>query len=89
MKYFLMVLQLIPALIEVIKAIEAAIPGRNQGEQKLAAIREIVETTFAEGIKLWPMLADVIATLVALFNKTGVEEFQKKEPPPVVPLTGV
>ena len=66
------VLSLIPALIQAIKAIEEAIPGEGKGEQKLAAIREIIETVHDGASALWPTLAKVIATLVATFNKTGV-----------------
>ena len=43
MNTVVMILQLLPALITAIKAIEDAIPGSGQGEQKLAAVRAILE----------------------------------------------
>lgn len=72
--------KLLPVLIEVIKAVEAAIPGQGEGEKKLAAVRAILETVsdFVGGDTLnqiWPALEKVIAALVALFNKTG--QFEK------------
>lgn len=64
--------KLIPALIELIKAIEEAIPGQGKGEQKLAAVRAIVEQTYEKGVDAWPSLEKVISVLVGLFNATGV-----------------
>lgn len=71
------VTQLIPLLIQAIKAIEEAIPGKGRGEQKLAAVREILESAaeFAGGNalkELWPIIQRVVASLVSLFNSTGV-----------------
>jgi len=66
------VLSLIPALVDAIKAIEEAIPGRGKGEQKLAAIRQIIEATYDRAADLWPYVERTITTLVSLFNTTGV-----------------
>jgi len=72
MKVFLMVMQIIPALIAAMRAIEEAIPGQGKGEEKLTAIREIVEVSHEEAGVIWPILEKVIARLVAVFNRTGV-----------------
>lgn len=66
------VLSLIPALVDAIKAIEEAIPGQGKGEQKLAAIRQIIEATYDRATDLWPYVERTITTLVGLFNATGV-----------------
>jgi capsid protein len=73
------VAQLLPAIIEAIGAIEAAIPQSGQGAQKLAMVREIVEAafesvqdasvTFAE---VWPAIQRLVAKLVTAFNGLGV-----------------
>ena len=68
-------LQLLPAIITAIKAIEEAIPGKGQGEAKLAAIREILESVSGQAAVLWPYVEKSISVLVGLFNATGV--FQK------------
>ena len=68
-------LQLLPAIITAIKAIEDAIPGKSQGEMKLAAIREILEAVSGQVTALWPYIEKAISVLVGLFNATGV--FQK------------
>ena len=64
------ILQIIPALIATIKAIEAAIPGAGQGEAKLAAIRESLEVADAKAAEIWPKVQAVVGIFVALFNKT-------------------
>lgn len=66
------ILNLLPALITAIRAIEDAIPGAGQGEQKLAAVRGILEAVDASATKLWPQISGVIGVLVGLFNSTGV-----------------
>lgn len=65
------ILQLLPAIITAIKAIEEAIPGKGQGEMKLAAIREILESVSGQVSSLWPFIEKAISVLVSLFNKTG------------------
>ena len=66
------ILNLLPALITAMKAIEEAIPGQGKGEDKLAAIRAILEATNSQVGTLWPTIQTVIGVLVSLFNKTGV-----------------
>ena len=68
-------LQLLPAIITAIRAIEEAIPGKGQGEMKLAAIREILESVSGQVSALWPFIEKAISVLVGLFNTVGV--FQK------------
>ena len=71
MSALLAILNLLPAIINAIKAIEAAIPGQGQGEAKLAALREILETADETTKTLWPKLQPIVGTLVKLFNATG------------------
>lgn len=65
------ILQLLPAIITAIRAIEEAIPGKGQGELKLAALREILESVSGQVSSLWPYIEKAISVLVSLFNKTG------------------
>ena len=71
MNTVVMIFQLIPALIQAMRAIEDAIPGGGQGEQKLAAVRQILEAVDAGVAKFWPQIQTTIGVLVGLFNSTG------------------
>lgn len=64
-------LQLLPAIIIAMKALEEAIPGKGQGEMKLAAIREILESTSGQVQMIWPYVEKAISVLTTIFNKTG------------------
>jgi prophage DNA circulation protein len=72
MQNIVIILQLIPALITALKAIEEAIPGSGQGEQKLAAVRGMLEVIDGSISNLWPQISGVIGVMVNLFNATGV-----------------
>ena len=72
MQNIVIILQLIPALITALKAIEEAIPGSGKGEQKLSAIRGILEAVDGSITSLWPQISSVISVLVTLFNNTGI-----------------
>ncbi len=74
MQNIVIIFQLIPALIAALKAIEDAIPGSGMGEQKLAAVRAMLEVIDGSVSKLWPQISGVIGVLVSLFNATGVFE---------------
>jgi hypothetical protein len=72
MKTLLFIMQLIPTLIELIKALEAVIPVGGQGKEKLEAIRKIIESTYDGAKEVWPVIEKAIEAIVTLFNKTGV-----------------
>ena len=72
MQNLVIILQLIPALITALKAIEDAIPGSGMGEQKLSAVRAMLEVIDGSISKLWPQISGVIGVLVNLFNNTGI-----------------
>lgn len=77
--YVRVVLSLLPALIDAIKAIEAAFPASGQGSLKLELVRSIVEQAYNAGIgalakfeDIWPVLQKTIASLVTFMNTSGV-----------------
>lgn len=72
MNYVVTIFQLIPAIIAAMKAIEEAIPGSGTGEQKLAAIRGMLEAVDGSYKNMWPQISGVVSVLVGLFNSTGV-----------------
>jgi hypothetical protein len=76
MQNIIIIFQLVPAIIAALKAIEEAIPGQGQGELKLTAVRQMLEAVDGGIGKLWPQISGVVASLITLFNATGV--FGKK-----------
>jgi hypothetical protein len=66
------ILLVLPFLIEAIKALEEAIPGQGKGEQKLAAIRGIIEASYEHASSIMPVVEKVIKVLVDTLNATGV-----------------
>lgn len=75
MQNVILILKLLPAIIEAIKAIENSLPGQTAGEAKLALLREILEAVDQSTQQLWPAISKVVEVLVKAFNTTGV--FQK------------
>ncbi len=65
------VLKLLPAIIAAIRAMEEALPGVGRGEQKLAAVREIMESLDVGVANIWPQISGVIAIIVKLMNANG------------------
>lgn len=71
-------LELIPILTAMIRAIEEAVPGQGAGEAKLAAVRTMLEGAYKTGSdlsvtfdQLWSVMQPTIGALVMAFNATG------------------
>jgi len=71
------VLELLPAIIAAIKAIEELLPESNKGAEKLALVREIITSTGDEASKNWPLIESTINKLVGFFNKLGIFKTSK------------
>jgi hypothetical protein len=72
MKTFLTIVGMVPALIQLLKGIEEAIPTTGLGAEKLAAVKAIIEATCDGATTLWPAIEKTINALVGLFNAGGV-----------------
>jgi len=70
MKYALMFLQMIPAIITAIKEIEAFLPSSGFGKEKLASIRDSLSKIFKEIDAVWPAIETLVGALVKLANET-------------------
>lgn len=66
------ILNLIPAIITAMKALEEAVPGKDLGGEKSAAIKNILEATNSQIGTYWPIIQKAIDVLAAFFNRTGV-----------------
>ena len=73
------IVELLPLVIQIIKQVEAEIPGQGKGEAKLAAVRAILEGAYSIasdlGVALsdlWPALEKTISGIVGAFNTAGI-----------------
>jgi len=76
-------LQLLPIIIEAIKAIEAAMPAGGNGAAKMEVIKTTVQSamTVADQAEhtfeaVWPTISAMSSGVVSLFNAVGL--FTKK-----------
>jgi hypothetical protein len=72
-----LIVQLLPIIIDAVKAIEAAIPAAGQGSVKLETVKNLVMsvadiTQDVDSKNLSSAIEKVIGLVVTLLNKTGV-----------------
>lgn len=73
-----LILSLLPMILEVVRAIEAALPEGGNGAAKLALVRQAIEAgysvatdTAASFEAMWPAIEKTVGAVVALFNTVG------------------
>ncbi len=72
MKKALIILQMIPALIEVIKAVESALPEGGKGKEKLALVKDMLSEAYGGINEVWPALEKIVARFVEFANAMGL-----------------
>lgn len=77
MKVALMVLQMFPLIVSVIKSLEEIFPVPGAGKEKLEIIKTMLESTYGDIKDIWPVLEKLIAKVVAAANALGI--FKKSE----------
>lgn len=66
------IIQLIPLILQLVKAVEENIPESGKGKDKLAFIRSVLTEAYPQISELWGIIEKIIASTVALYNATGV-----------------
>jgi hypothetical protein len=74
MSTLLLILQIFPALIKTIFAIEEALPQGGVGKEKLGMIRSVMETSYAGVSDIWPSVEKVIGVVVNTMNVIGAKK---------------
>lgn len=64
-------IQMILAVIEIVKLVEKLIPESGQGANKLSLVRQLAEQAVGDVTNVWPTLESVIAAFVKLANLAG------------------
>lgn len=82
MKYIVLALQLFPAILAAVKAVEAQIALPKSGSEKLELVTGVVEEAFAsitDGMKedysresVTRLVVGIIGRIVAVFNRLGI-----------------
>ena len=65
-------LQIIMAVIELVKVVEKLMPEGGQGAAKLALVRSIVEQAVGDVSAVWPQIEQVVGVFVKVANATGM-----------------
>lgn len=74
----LIVMQLVPAIIQAMQAVEAALPQAGNGAKKMQAVIDMIVAVESGASSLVPQLQAIIPVLVKLFNDSGM--FKKTAP---------
>lgn len=77
MKTLVMILQILPALIEAVKAVEGAWPEGGEGKRKLGLILGVLDDVPDDLSSLIPVVEKTVARIVQFFNALKV--FEKPE----------
>ncbi len=72
MKNVLVILQMIPALIEIIKKVEDVLPDGGKGKEKLALVKDIISEAYDGVSEIWPALESIVAKFVEFANTVGL-----------------
>jgi len=64
-------IQMILAVIELVKLVEKLIPESGQGASKLALVRQMAEQAIGDVSAVWPQMEQVIGVFVKLANLAG------------------
>lgn len=74
-----LVLSLLPLIIDVVKAVETAMPASGQGANKLALVHDVLQEAYNAGTgavakfeDVWPVLQNTVTSVVTFFNTTGL-----------------
>jgi hypothetical protein len=65
------ILGLIPTLISLVTAIEAAFPSGGNGALKLAFVKNSLCEIDASAGQYWPVLSKIVSAIVTIKNSTG------------------
>jgi len=72
------VLELLPAILKAIGALEEALPESGKGKVKLDIIKATVESAYEKGVNvlasfdaIWPTIESIVGKVVGIYNAIG------------------
>ena len=67
-----LILQIIPIILEIIKAVESQIPESGMGKEKLQFIKDVLMSTIPQVEEILGVVEKIVSSAVTLYNSTGV-----------------
>lgn len=64
-------IQILLTVIELVKVVEAAVPEKGKGAEKLALVRKMLEEAVDVAQEYWPSIEKAIALFVKMANIAG------------------
>jgi hypothetical protein len=68
----MIVVQLIPAVIEIVKTVESMFPIPGAGKEKLKLVREMLTAAHGGLEDIWPSIERIVSAIVNFANAVGV-----------------
>jgi hypothetical protein len=65
------ILQLVPTILELIKAVETEIPDSGKGSEKLTFVKEVITAAYPQVVEIWGLVDKIITAAVNLYNATN------------------
>ncbi len=72
MKYALLIIQMIPAIIDIIKKVEELYPESGAGKDKLLLVKSMLQAAYDGVTDAWPQIEKIIGVVVEFANRFGV-----------------
>jgi hypothetical protein len=72
MKYALFIIQLIPEIIKIVRAVEEVMPEAGKGKEKLEFVREMLTKAYDGVTEAWPNIESVVGVVVKYLNQWGI-----------------
>lgn len=72
MKYFLLVIQMIPSIIDIIKKVEELYPETGAGQEKLQLVKDMLQAAYDGVSDAWPQIEKIVAFIVDFANRFGI-----------------
>lgn len=72
MKVALLILQMIPSIIDIIRKVEELYPESGAGKDKLALVKSMLQSAYDGVSDAWPQIEKVIAVVVDFANRFGI-----------------
>lgn len=72
MKYALLIIQMIPAIIDIIKKVEELYPETGAGKDKLLLVKSMLQAAYDNINDAWPQIEKIVGVVVDFANRFGI-----------------